>query len=159
MVDLVFAEAAFASLASEYEVRKQLAEQLVVQWKWASSTVFALTPMSLERRGYAPGRLLSTRATQNALAETAVVRKVQNQHSLLLPQRFQQYLQKVYFANFNPVAQQIDVSRNSVAHGVADQSSFSKKSAVIALLVIHQLFYSFGAAPVAVEMASESPSE
>ena len=101
----------------------------------------------------------STRATQNAIAETAVVRKVQNQHSLLLPQRFQQYLQKVYFANFNPVAQQIDVSRNSVAHGVADQSSFSKKSAVIALLVIHQLFYSFGAAPVAVEMASESPSE
>ena len=58
MVDLIFAEAAFASLASEYKVRKQLAEQLVVRWKWASSTVFTLTPMSLERRGYAPGRLL-----------------------------------------------------------------------------------------------------
>jgi len=60
---------------------------------------------------------------------------------LLLPHRFAAYLRDIYFANFNPVAQDIDVSRHSVAHGVATASDFNQKSAVLGILVIHQLFY------------------
>jgi len=58
MIDLAFSEAAFASLAPEYESRKKLAEQLVVEWKWASWKVHSLEPLYLERCGYAPGRIL-----------------------------------------------------------------------------------------------------
>src|SRR5205807_3590384 len=52
------------------------------------------------------------------LAATAVASKISNDKCLLLPHKFTSYLQEVYFANFNPVAQDIDVSRHSVAHGV-----------------------------------------
>ena len=37
------------------------------------------------------------------------------------------------------------MSRHSVGHGVAKSSDFNQKSAVLAILVIHQLFYSLPA--------------
>ena len=65
------------------------------------------------------------------LVDSAVDTIIQNPRSLLLPARFRSYLEDVYFANFDPAKPNIGVSRHSVAHGVADQSSFNKKSAVI----------------------------
>ena len=85
-----------------------------------------------------------TNPTSKNLAETAVVAKVENDNSLLLPRRFKAYLDDVYFANFNPSDTEIEVTRHSVAHGVASASSFDKKSALIHILVVHQLFYFLG---------------
>jgi hypothetical protein len=83
----------------------------------------------------------ATRPSPDNLTDTAVASKLHNQKCLLLPHRFAAYLRDVYFANFNPVAQDIDVSRHSVAHGVAAASEFNRKSALLAILVVHQLFY------------------
>ena len=67
--------------------------------------------------------------------------KIGNDKSLLLPHRFSNYLQDVYFAHFNPDVSDIDVARHSVAHGVAAAEKFNQKSAVIGILTVHQLFY------------------
>lgn len=75
------------------------------------------------------------------LAESAVADKTETEISLLLPHRFDDYLSDVYFKNFDPSSHDIDVSRHSVSHGVATASKFNRKSAVIGILIIHQLFY------------------
>lgn len=83
----------------------------------------------------------TNRPTPANLADAAVASKVDNEQCLLMPRRFQQYLRDVYFADFDPAAHDIDVSRHSVAHGVASASGFDQKSAAIAILMVHQLFY------------------
>ena len=75
------------------------------------------------------------------LTELAVSSKIENEKSLLLPHRFNKYLQEVYFADFEPDSKDIAVSRHSVGHGVAPASKFNQKSAVIGILTVHQLFY------------------
>ena len=77
----------------------------------------------------------------NNLTESAVASKIKTDKSLLLPQRFAAYLRDVYFADFNPNAQDIDISRHSVGHGIASASKFDQKSAVIGILTVHQLSY------------------
>ncbi len=62
--------------------------------------------------------------------------------SLLLPARFNEYLDTVYFAHFAPGSAP-DVNRHSVAHGEARSGDFSLKSATIGFLVIYQLFSFF----------------
>ncbi|MGI8980612.1 MAG: hypothetical protein ACR2FY_15395 [Pirellulaceae bacterium] len=79
--------------------------------------------------------------TQTNLSNSAVSERLDRTACLLLPHWFAKYLQTVYFADFNPVAQSIDVSRHSVSHGVATTSQFNKKSSLIGLLVVHQLYY------------------
>lgn len=86
---------------------------------------------------------LGTKAPPSSknLTYSAVAARMDHEKCLLMPHRFAAYLGDIYFANFNPVAQQIDVSRHSVAHGVASASGFNQKSALLAILVVHQLFY------------------
>lgn len=78
---------------------------------------------------------------QEKLVQTAVASKIDNIYSALLPHRFSEYLREVYFKHFSPTEHSVDVSRHTVGHGVADAAKFDKKSAVIALLTLHQLFY------------------
>ena len=75
------------------------------------------------------------------LTELAVASKIENDKCLLLPHRFAAYLRDVYFANFDPDTENIEVSRHSIAHGVANPSKFDYKSALIGILTAHQLFY------------------
>lgn len=79
--------------------------------------------------------------SSNNLSKSALAAKMQNEDSLLLPHRFREYLDNVYFKHFDPDAPDIDVSRHSIAHGVASASNFNSKSAAISILIIHQLFY------------------
>ena len=81
------------------------------------------------------------RPSPNNLTESAVASKIENDKSLLLPRRFAKYLEDVYFADFEPYAHDVDVSRHSVGHGVASASKFNQKAAVIGLLTVHQLSY------------------
>ena len=82
-----------------------------------------------------------SRPSQENLSQLAVASKVENEGSLLLPRHFEAYLRDVYFANFDPNEENNVLSRNSVGHGVAGQSDFNQKSAVIGILIVHQLFY------------------
>jgi hypothetical protein len=91
--------------------------------------------------------LSTSRPTQQVLAEAAVVTVSQRQYCPLLPHRFERYLSEVYFGNFKPGDSDTSLSRNSLAHGVASGEQFNAKSAVMALLVVHQLFHCCRIAP------------
>ena len=81
------------------------------------------------------------RPSPSNLSKYAISTKLENEKSLLLPHRFRQYIDKVYFKDFDPSNPDIDVSRHSIAHGVASASNFNSKSAAIGIFIIHQLFY------------------
>ena len=83
----------------------------------------------------------SVQPSPKNLTDLAVASKIKNPKSLLLPHRFANYLKDVYFADFDPNAPEVEVSRHSVGHGVATASKFNRKSAVIGLLTVHQLSY------------------
>lgn len=82
-------------------------------------------------------------ASQKGLAGSAVRVAEDERHSStpLLPGRFRQYLESVYFASFNPSDPKIRVSRNSVGHGVVASEECSLKAATISLLIVDQLWY------------------
>lgn len=61
-------------------------------------------------------------------------------YSLLLPLRFYQFLNEVFFRNFAP-GEKAAVSRHSIAHGVASVEDFSAKSATLGLLILDQIHY------------------
>jgi len=87
----------------------------------------------------APG----AKATQSKLSESVTADPSQNRHdlSLLLPHKFQDYLEQVYFASFDP-KNVSDVSRNTVSHGVAPEKMLAdKKAAVIGVLILEQIAY------------------
>lgn len=53
---------------------------------------------------------------------------------------FHKYLDEVYFRNFDP-DNPTNISRNTIAHGVAKSQDFSIKAATIGFLILDQLFY------------------
>ncbi|MDE2927596.1 MAG: hypothetical protein OXT71_14470 [Acidobacteriota bacterium] len=75
------------------------------------------------------------------LSASAVATEIDREKCLLLPHRFNIYLDRVYFADFDPSTPNIEVSRHSVGHGVASESEFNRKSAAIGILIVHQLSY------------------
>lgn len=95
----------------------------------------------------------SSKVTQATLSESPIESLRNNFQSLLMPHKFQEYLASVYFASFNPNDTDIGISRNSVGHGVASPSEFSKKSALIAILVVQQLYYCIETAPMKTGLA------
>lgn len=83
--------------------------------------------------------------SQKGLAQAAAtdLNNIRLPGSLLLPDRFREFLDMVYFAPFDP-QQVTDTSRNSVSHGVAPEAMMNQKAATIALLVFEQLLFLFG---------------
>ena len=84
--------------------------------------------------------VLPGRSSQARLAEAAVADPGGGRHSLslLLPQKFREFLDEVYFADFDP-SNIKDVSRNTVSHGVAPEAQFTFKSAFMAVLILEQI--------------------
>lgn len=80
--------------------------------------------------------------THNALIDAAVKTNpnVQHENCLLLPGKFQVYLTKVFLAPFDPNNPQ-ELTRHTVAHGVAPVADFNKKGATLGLLILSQLAY------------------
>ncbi|WP_437587809.1 hypothetical protein [Sorangium sp. So ce1000] len=78
--------------------------------------------------------------TQKTLAKSAVADPHSRRHelSLLMPEKFRQFLEQVYFASFNP-SNVTDVSRNTISHGVAPESAMSLKAALLGILIVDQL--------------------
>ena len=79
---------------------------------------------------------------QNSLVDSVIPSYISKQkpHSLLLPNKFRQFLIDVYFANFDPKGE-IPLSRHSVSHGVASESEFSLKGATLGFLALGQVSY------------------
>lgn len=78
--------------------------------------------------------------TDKTLSKAAIVHHEKNRisYSLLLPSKFNDYLNNIYFANFVSGSMP-DVSRHSVAHGEARPENFDLKASTIAILIIYQL--------------------
>ncbi|RJP23512.1 MAG: hypothetical protein C4520_06030 [Candidatus Abyssobacteria bacterium SURF_5] len=78
--------------------------------------------------------------TAKTLSKTAVEhhQTARISASLLLPSKFNEYLDNVYFAHFIPGSAP-DVGRHSVAHGEARTDDFSLKATTVAFLIIYQL--------------------
>ena len=95
-------------------------------------------------RDYHRSQRAGERQSQDQLVETAVQADLSEDRPKLplLPEKFQRYLSKVYFQNFDP-NQPEGVSRNTVAHGVAPEEAFSEKASVIGFLILDQLLYFF----------------
>lgn len=87
-------------------------------------------------------RLPGSTRTQKELAAAAAhdASGMRLAGSLLMPERFQHFLEAVYFAKFGPGLPDA-VSRNSVSHGVAPETKMNLKAATIALLTVEQLLY------------------
>jgi hypothetical protein len=79
------------------------------------------------------------KATQGNLVSSVTVQAAAAP-SMLLPDRFDQYLRSVYFANFDPANPSV-LSRHSVAHGVAPANLLDRKAAAIGLLILDQLAF------------------
>jgi hypothetical protein len=82
--------------------------------------------------------------TQTSLVETAIGANelTKQPRTLLLPEKFRQYLTDIYFGAFDPQKPE-GVSRHTVAHGVASQDALSEKAAEVGLLILDQLSYYF----------------
>jgi hypothetical protein len=59
---------------------------------------------------------------------------------LLLPNRFSTFLREVFFEQFDPKNPE-NLSRNTVAHGVAQVVDFNMKAATLGFLILEQLSY------------------
>ncbi len=60
--------------------------------------------------------------------------------SLLLPDRFRGFLEKVFFRGFVP-GQPMEASRHTVAHGVIPESKMDRGAACVVLLTLDQISY------------------
>ncbi|MBU1145693.1 MAG: hypothetical protein KJ971_07590 [Firmicutes bacterium] len=82
----------------------------------------------------------TTKPNSKNLTKTIIShhQKRRTYQSLLLPDKFQFYLENIYFANFAPGTSP-EVSRHSVAHGEAKKEDFNLKSSTIAILALSQL--------------------
>jgi len=82
------------------------------------------------------------KTTSQALVDSATVGnpRIQHPHSLLLPNRFRTFLRDVFFEQFDPRNPE-NLSRYTVAHGVAPVVDFNMKSATLGFLILEQLSY------------------
>ncbi len=82
----------------------------------------------------------TTKPNSKNLSKTIIShhQKRRTYQSLLLPGKFQYYLENIYFANFAPGTCP-EVGRHSVAHGEARKEDFNLKSSTIAIFVLSQL--------------------
>lgn len=72
-------------------------------------------------------------------ATNSAVQKAGGENTLLLPLNFAEYLKMQTFANFNPLAPDINASsRHAVGHGAASEDSYTPVRALQALLTIDQ---------------------
>ncbi|WIF69694.1 hypothetical protein QN096_11320 [Metapseudomonas otitidis] len=63
--------------------------------------------------------------------------------SRVLPIRFGNYLEEVYFKDFKPSDPTHSLGRNTVSHGVADAREFDLKSVAIGFFVVEQILFHF----------------
>lgn len=67
--------------------------------------------------------------------------KTNSDYSLLFPFPFLKYLQDVVFADFNIETGNVDMSRNSSSHGVANTNQYTKERALQLILILDQIYF------------------
>lgn len=67
--------------------------------------------------------------------------KFRSKESLGFSDVFYRYLNKVVFKNFDLTTGQVDLSRHTVSHGVANQTQYTKNKAIQAILILDQMYF------------------
>jgi len=95
-------------------------------------------------RSHYSAAVRSEKPNQASLIDAAVKTVTVSRHpeTLFLPSRFQEYLRRVMFADFDWRAPE-GISRHTVGHGVVDPDRCDEKAVVIAFLALHQLYAGF----------------
>lgn len=78
--------------------------------------------------------------SQDKLVDSAIGVLPSSKRWMLLPEKFDHYLRQVYFESFDRINPS-NLSRHSVAHGVAPAMLFDLKAATIGFLTLQQLSY------------------
>ena len=93
-------------------------------------------------RGFHGAPRSGERIGQASLMQAAIDKNpnVQHEHCLLLPAKFREYLQEEFFENFDPENPE-NLTRHTVAHGVAPEADFNLKGAPLGFLILQQLSY------------------
>jgi hypothetical protein len=60
---------------------------------------------------------------------------------VLLPERFRQYLTRVYFREFDERTGFLPLSRHTVSHGISKPEDYDFLAAAIGFMTVDQLFY------------------
>lgn len=78
---------------------------------------------------------------QDVLSEHIPTSITQHTHSVtrLFPEQFGEYILKCYFKDFSVSSVSDFVSRNTLGHGVATISSFTRKSSLVGFLILDQI--------------------
>lgn len=90
--------------------------------------------MCLGEKGKVTSKNLAQKITLEAKGKSI-------EYGLFLPDDFNEYLTKVYFQSFDLETGEVNLSRHSLAHGVADEESFSKIKAIQGILILDQISY------------------
>jgi hypothetical protein len=61
--------------------------------------------------------------------------------TIFLPEKFSTYLRVFFFEDFDLASGKLSISRHSISHGVADESVYDRKVALLGLLMIDQLSF------------------
>ena len=87
----------------------------------------------------------NTKASQGNLADSLISVGAGSRHSLslLLPDRFREFLAEVYFKDFNPTCPG-GISRHTVSHGVAPSTDYNLKGAILGFLILDQISFFLG---------------
>lgn len=72
---------------------------------------------------------------------TSIGKKKTNEFGLFFPEDFNEYLQTFYFSSFDLEKGDVNLSRHSLAHGVAKESDFNKIKAFQAILIMDQISF------------------
>ena len=67
--------------------------------------------------------------------------KTKNKEPLIFPDFFSDFLQNYLFPKFNLVKNNIDLSKHTSGHGVAEAESYTKERALQAILILDQIFF------------------
>jgi hypothetical protein len=83
------------------------------------------------------------RAKQEKLVDSLIeVAKEKTPRScLFFMDKFGTFLKNFYFADFNIQAENIEISRNSISHGVVDENELKKARALQAILILDQMYF------------------
>ncbi|HUU49990.1 MAG TPA: hypothetical protein VMW81_03395, partial [Nitrospinota bacterium] len=76
----------------------------------------------------------------NYITEKGKVRSGSD-YSLFLPLPFLNYLNEVIYVGFDLESGEIDLSRHSISHGVAEVKDYTKIRALQTILVLDQIYY------------------
>ena len=84
----------------------------------------------------------ASKSQDNLTDKLTDIAKENNPNScLFLAEIFNKYLKTFYFNNFDLEKEQLDLSRNSIGHGVVSQDELNRVKAFQGILILDQIFY------------------